>query len=216
MESYTEGILMLNWVRESNVLQSTDYGFLTNLYLEVVHLAESMPYTPEGRKVQFDLIKLSSRISNCIDDLEEQFDEIVEEIFEATADDILDAGDTDQANEDKTYTKEVTMSREINIRVSWTISEVEGPIGEVPRDNPYDFTDFDRDVIEEAVDEWYDNLDMMDYIDFDDENGEETESETLVVEFDDELAPITVKVDCEVTFDWSGDDATASTEWEES
>jgi len=216
MESYTEGILMLNWVRESNVLQSTDYGFLTNLYLEVVHLAESMPYTPEGRKVQFDLIKLSSRISNCIDDLEEQFDEIVEEIFEATADDILDAGDTDQANEDKTYTKEVTMSREINIRVSWTISEVEGPIGEVPRDNPYDFTEFDRDVIEEAVDEWYDNLDMMDYIDFDDENGEETESETLVVEFDDELAPITVKVDCEVTFDWSGDDATASTEWEES
>ena len=216
MESYTEGILMLNWVRESNVLQSTDYGFLTNLYLEVVHLAESMPYTPEGRKVQFDLIKLSSRISNCIDDLEEQFDEIVEEIFEATADDILDAGDTDQANEDKTYTKEVTMSREINIRVSWTISEVEGPIGEVPRDNPYDFTEFDRDVIEEAVDEWYDNLDMIDYIDFDDENGEETESETLVVEFDDELAPITVKVDCEVTFDWSGDDATASTEWEES
>lgn len=216
MESYTEGILMLNWVRESNVLQSTDYGFLTNLYLEVVHLAESMPYTPEGRKVQFDLIKLSSRISNCIDDLEEQFDEIVEEIFEATADDILDAGDTDQANEDKLYTKEVTMSREINIRVSWTISEVEGPIGEVPRDNPYDFTEFDRDVIEEAVDEWYDNLDMMDYIDFDDENGEETESETLVVEFDDELAPITVKVDCEVTFDWSGDDATASTEWEES
>ena len=124
--------------------------------------------------------------------------------------------DTDQSNEDKTYTKEVTMSREINIRVSWSISEVEGPIGEVPRDNPYDFTDFDRDVIEEAVDEWYDNLDMMDYVDFDDESGEETESDSLQVEFDDELAPITVTVECEVTFDWSGDDETASTEWEES
>ena len=81
MESYTEGILMLNWVKESDVLESIDYGFLTNLYLEVIHLAESMPYTPEGRKIQFDLIKLSSRISNRIDDLEEQFDEIVEEIL---------------------------------------------------------------------------------------------------------------------------------------
>jgi len=216
MESYTEGILMLNWVKESNVLESIDYGFLTNLYLEVVHLAESMPYTPEGRKIQFDLIKLSSRISNRIDDLEEQFDEIVEEIFEATADEILDEEESDQANEDKTYNKEVTMSREINIRVSWRISEVEGPIGEVPRDNPYDFTDFDRDVIEESVDEWYDNLDMMDYVDFDDESGEVTESDSLQVEFDDELAPITVTVECEVTFDWSGDDEISSTDWYES
>ena len=97
-----------------------------------------------------------------------------------------------------------------------SISEVEGPIGEVPRDNPYDFTDYDRDVIEEAVDEWYDNLDMMDYVDFDDEDGEETESETLEIEFDDELAPITVKVDCEVIWDWSGGYDTSSTEWEES
>ncbi len=216
MESYTEGILMLNWVKESDVLESIDYGFLTNLYLEVVHLAESMPYTPEGRKIQFDLIKLSSRISNRIDDLEEQFDEIVEEIFEATADDILDDSDTNSLDDEKTYTKELTMSREINIRVSWSVSEVEGPIGDVPRDNPYDFTEYDREIIEEAVDEWYEGLDMMDYVDLDDEDGEETESETLDVEFDDELAPITVKVNCEVTWDWSGDNEVSSTDRDES
>jgi hypothetical protein len=86
----------------------------------------------------------------------------------------------------------------------------------VPRDNPYDFTDFDRYVIEESVDEWYDNLDMMDYVDFDDESGEVTESDSLQVEFDDELAPITVTVECEVTFDWSGDDEVSSTDWDES
>ena len=35
-------------------------------------------------------------------------------------------------------------------------------------------------------------------------------------EFDDELAPITVTVECEVTFDWSGYDEISSTDWYES
>ena len=216
MESYTEGILMLNWIKESNVLETTDYGFLTNLYLEVIQLAESMPYTPEGRRVQYELIRMSSKISNSIDDLEDQFDEIVEEIFEASADEILDDSESDQANEDKNYTKQITMMREINVIVSWSISEIIGPVGDVPRSINYDFSEYDRDMIEEAVDEWYDGLDMMYYVDLDDESGEATESETLEVEFDDDLAPITVKIDCEIIYSWTGDDNYDSSDgWEE-
>ena len=216
MESYTEGILMLNWIKESNVLETTDYGFLTNLYLEVIQFAESMPYTPEGRRVQYELIRMSSKISNNIDDLEDQFDEIVEEIFEASADEILDEEESDQANEDKNYTKQITMMREINVRVSWSLSEIIGPVGDVPRSTNYDFSEYDRDMIEEAVDEWYDGLDMMYYVDLDDESGEATEYETLEVEFDDDLAPITVKIDCEIIYSWTGDDNYDSSDsWEE-
>ena len=214
MESYTEGILMLNWVKESNVLETTDYGFLTNLYLEVIHLAEQMPHTPEGRKIQYDLVRLSSRISNRIDDLEEQIDELVGEIFEATTDEILD--ESESSDEDVEYTKRVTYHREINIETSWSISSVEGPIGEVPRENAYDFEAFDVDEIQEAVDDWQSSQDITDYIDLDSETGEESTSDTITVDFDDDLAPITVYVECEMLITWDGDNTYDSDSWEQS
>jgi len=214
MESYTEGILMLNWVKESNVLESTDYGFLTNLYLEVIHLAEQMPHNPEGRKIQYELVRLSSRISNRIDDLEEQIDQLIGEVFEATTDEILD--ESESRDEDIEYTKRVTYLREINIEISWSISSVEGPVGEVPRENAYDFEAFDVDEIQNAVDDWASDEDITDYIDLDSESGEETHSDTITVEFDDDLAPITVYVECELLITWDGDNNYDSDSWEQS
>jgi len=214
MESYTEGILMLNWVKESNVLESTDYGFLTNLYLEVIHLAEQMPHNPEGRKIQYELVRLSSRISNRIDDLEEQIDQLIGEVFEATTDEILD--ESESRDEDIEYRKRVTYLREINIEISWRISSVEGPVGEVPRENAYDFEAFDVDEIQNAVDDWASDEDITDYIDLDSEMGEETHSDTITVEFDDDLAPITVYVECELLITWDGDNNYDSDSWEQS
>ncbi|MHA1286744.1 MAG: hypothetical protein ACTSPB_04995 [Candidatus Thorarchaeota archaeon] len=205
---------MLNWVKESNVLESTDYGFLTNLYLEVIHLAEQMPHNPEGRKIQYELVRLSSRISNRIDDLEEQIDQLIGEVFEATTDEILD--ESESRDEDIEYRKRVTYLREINIEISWRISSVEGPVGEVPRENAYDFEAFDVDEIQNAVDDWASDEDITDYIDLDSEMGEETHSDTITVEFDDDLAPITVYVECELLITWDGDNNYDSDSWEQS
>ena len=98
MESYHDGILMLNWIAESQVLENQDYGFLTNVYLEVIQLAEEMPNTPEGRKVQYELIRVSSQISNCIDDVEDQIDGSMLEYFESTTDEIMDEEEEEEDN----------------------------------------------------------------------------------------------------------------------
>ena len=214
MNSHTEGVLMLKWVEESKVLDTADYGFLTNLYLEVIHLAESMPHNPEGRHIQFELIRLSSRISNGIDDLEDQFDGIVSEIFESTTDEIMEEEEEEDRNVE--YKKTIIIQREINIVTSWTIDRVEGPIGEVPRDNVYDFSEFDVDEITSSVEQWASDQGIEEIIDLDLLSGSEEIEEELSFDFDDELAPITVYVTVRQTYTWDGDDNYFSEDgWEE-
>ena len=213
MESYHDGILMLNWIAESQVLENQDYGFLTNVYLEVIHLAEEMPNTPEGRKVQYELIRVSSQISNCIDDVEDQIDGSMLEYFESTTDEIMDEEEEEEDNVE--YRKTITIQREINIVTSWTIDRVEGPIGEVPRDNVYDFSEFDVDVITSAVEQWASDQGIEETIDMEQLRGEEEINDELSFEFDDELAPITVYVTVTQTYTWDGDDNYDSNSWEE-
>ena len=213
MESYHDGILMLNWIAESQVLENQDYGFLTNVYLEVIHLAEEMPNTPEGRKVQYELIRVSSQISNCIDDVEDQIDGSMLEYFESTTDEIMDEEEEEEDNVE--YRKTITIQREINIVTSWTIDRVEGPIGEVPRDNVYDFSEFDVDEITSAVEQWASDQGIEETIDMEQLRGEEEINDELSFEFDDELAPITVYVTVTQTYTWDGDDNYDSNSWEE-
>ena len=213
MESYHDGILMLNWIKESQALDTHDYGFLTNIYLEVIHLAEQMPHTQEGRKVQYELVRVSSQISNRIDDLEEQIDGSMLEYFESTTDEIMD--EEDEEDTDVEYHKKVTIQRQINVVTSWTIDRVDGPIGEVPRDNVYDFSQFDIDEINSAVESWAEDQSISDNIDMDRLDGEEEITEEISVEFDDELAPITVYINCRINYTWSGDDNYDSDSWEE-
>tara|TARA_R110000796_G_scaffold207079_2_gene323420 strand:- start:22 stop:666 length:645 start_codon:yes stop_codon:yes gene_type:complete len=213
MESYHDGILMLNWIAESQVLENQDYGFLTNVYLEVIHLAEEMPNTPEGRKVQYELIRVSSQISNCIDDVEDQIDGSMLEYFESTTDEIMEEEEEEETNVE--YRKTITIQREINIVTSWTIDRVEGPIGEVPRDNVYDFSEFDVDEITSAVEQWASDQGIEETIDMEQLRGEEEIVEELSFEFDDELAPITVYVTVRQTYTWDGDDNYDSNSWEE-
>jgi len=212
MESYHDGILMLNWIAESQVLETQDYGFLTNVYLEVIQLAEEMPNTPEGRKVQYELIRVSSQISNRIDDVEDQIDGSMLEYFESTTDEIM--GEEEEEDTDVEYRKNVTIQREINIVTSWKIDRVEGPIGEVPRDNVYDFSEFDIDEITSAVEAWAANQDIESNIDIDATDGEEEFDEEISVEFDDDLAPITVYIQCSIKYTWTGDDNYDSDGWE--
>jgi hypothetical protein len=213
MESYHDGILMLNWIAESQVLENQDYGFLTNVYLEVIHLAEEMPNTPEGRKVQYELIRVSSQISNCIDDVEDQIDGSMLEYFESTTDEIMDEEEEEENNVE--YRKTITIQREINIVTSWTIDRVEGPIGEVPRDNVYDFSEFDVDEITSSVEQWASDQGIEEIIDLDLLSGSEEIEEELSFDFDDELAPITVYVTVRQTYTWDGDDNYESDSWEE-
>ena len=213
MESYHDGILMLNWIAESQVLENQDYGFLTNVYLEVIQLAEEMPNTPEGRKVQYELIRVSSQISNCIDDVEDQIDGSMLEYFESTTDEIMEEEEEEENNVE--YRKTITIQREINIVTSWTIDRVEGPIGEVPRDNVYDFSEFDVDEITSSVEQWASDQGIEEIIDLDLLSGSEEIEEELSFDFDDELAPITVYVTVRQTYTWDGDDNYDSNSWEE-
>ena len=74
MEAESESVLMMNWIDNSGVLTSTDYAFLTNLYLEVIHLAEQLPMTPYGEELKRNLVRKSSHISNRLDELEYSID----------------------------------------------------------------------------------------------------------------------------------------------
>ena len=209
MRSISESILLLNWIKESGVLASTDYGFLTNLYIETVHLAEQQPSDEEGRRMQRQLYRKAYQISDRIDDLEQHIDIFLSEYFEATAGEI--AEEENQDSDGKEFRRTVIESRDISIEWNWTIENVEGPIGEVPSTNEYDFTEFDTGAIDDLVREWVEgySTDIEDHIDLDDENGSDQWDEILGIDFDDELAPITISVNVELTVSWdegSGED----------
>ena len=209
MRSISEAILLLNWIKESGILASTDYGFLTNLYIETVHLAEQQPSDEEGRRMQRQLYRKAHQISDRIDDLEQHIDIFLSEYFEATASQI--AEEENQDSDEQEYRRTVIEVRDISIEWVWKIDTVEGPIGEVPSTNEYDFTEFDTGAIDDLVREWVEgySTDIEDHIDLDDEDGSDQWDEILSIDFDDELAPITITVNVELTVSWgegSGED----------
>ena len=85
----------------------------------------------------------------------------------------------------------------------------------MPRDNVYDFSEFDVDVITSAVEQWASDQGIEETIDMEQLRGEEEINDELSVEFDDELAPITVYVTVTQTYTWDGDDNYDSNSWEE-
>ena len=205
MRSMSEAILLLNWIKESGILASTDYGFLTNLYIETIHLAEKQPSDEEGRRMQRQLYRRAYQISNRIDDLEQHIDVFLSEYFEATAREIEEVND--EGNEEQDYRRTMADRRNITLEWNWAIESVEGPIGPVPSTNEYDFTEFDTDNIDVIVMEWVEGYssEINEHIDLDEEDGDDRWDETLTIDFDDELAPITITINIQLDVSWSGD-----------
>ena len=215
MNSIGEAILLLNWIKESGILTSTDYGFLVNLYIETIHLAEKQPSDEEGRRMQRQLYRKASQISQRIDDVEQQIDVFVAEYFEATAAEIAD--EENDWEEEKDYRRRLRETRNISIEWKWTVQSVEGPIGEVPSTNEYDFTEFESGDIDAIVSEWAETYasEIEEHIDLDSEgSGYDTWNQTLSIDFDDELAPITVNLNVELNVSWSEGDFDREA-WEE-
>lgn len=57
MNDLGEATLLLNWLKESDAMESNDYGFLLNLFLEINHMISECPNTPEGRHLAQQLQK---------------------------------------------------------------------------------------------------------------------------------------------------------------
>ena len=216
MEAESESILLLNWIDNSGVLTSTDYAFLTNLYLEVIHLAEQLPPTSYGEELKRELVRKGSQISNRIDGLEYSIDTYMGEYFEATADEIYDETE-DPNSTDKDYRKTVTKRRVFEINYVWEVTNIEGPLGKISREFTYDFTEYEKTYINDAVESWVDNMDWISDLDLDgdDEMGSETYHEEIEVEVDDSKASITLTVSVELTINWTGDDNYDTDGWEE-
>ena len=102
--------------------------------------------------MQRQLYRRASQISRRIDDLEEHIDIFMSEYFEATASEI--AEEENQDSDEKEYRRRITERRNISIEWNWDIETVEGPIGEVPSTNEYNFTEFESGDIDALVAEW--------------------------------------------------------------
>ncbi len=86
MNNLGEATLLYNWLNESDAMESNDYGFLLNLFLEINHMVSECPNTPEGRHISRLLQKKSNIIGNKIESLEDTIDVYLTEYFEATPD----------------------------------------------------------------------------------------------------------------------------------
>lgn len=215
MEDLSEAILMHNWLRESDALDSEDYGFLINLYLEVNQIIAECPNTPDGRHVAHLLQKQANRISNQIELLEDQIDIYMSEYFEATG---AEASEWEVAYEEprdpKDMEKTITHLRRITYTYSWTIEEITGPTGEeVPEDleipglEESEIDDFVREWAEGKIGEWDGQEDgLFSYWSDIDDSDSTSENESIEYTFDSEINgktfTFTVTIDATVEMDY--------------
>lgn len=151
MNDLGEATLLLNWLKESDAMESNDYGFLLNLFLEINHMISECPNTPEGRHLAQQLQKKSNTIGHKIESLEDTIDVYLTEYFDATSAEISDYEGSDDSQTDPDYEGEATYTRTGYGKYSYTIVDVVGPAGSISSD--WDFS-VDDDDIKEFVDEW--------------------------------------------------------------
>ena len=174
MNDLGEATLLLNWLKESDAMESNDYGFLLNLFLEINHMISECPNTPEGRHLAHQLQKKSNTIGHKIESLEDTIDVYLTEYFDATSSEISDYDGADDSYTDPDYEAIATFTRKGEGKYSWKVVDVVGPAGSISSD--WDFS-VDDDDIKEFVDEWaeehlediYDNPDSW-LSDWDDTN----------------------------------------------
>jgi hypothetical protein len=162
MNDLGEATLLLNWLNESDAMESTDYGFLLNLFLETNHMISECPNTPEGRHLANQLQKKSNTIGHKIESLEDTIDVYLTEYFEATAGDIVGAEfpytDVDAPEYEITQKHRRTSYG----RYSWNVVDMVGPAGRITSDNDWsvdfpDIEEFVHDWAEEKLEDIYEN-----------------------------------------------------------
>tara|TARA_Y100000389_G_scaffold1020_1_gene1049 strand:+ start:2342 stop:3031 length:690 start_codon:yes stop_codon:yes gene_type:complete len=151
MNDLGEATLLLNWLKESDAMESNDYGFLLNLFLEINHMISECPNTPEGRHLAHQLQKKSNTIGHKIESLEDTIDVYLTEYFDATTSEISDYDGADDSHTDPDYEAIATYTRKGEGKYSWTVVDVVGPAGSISSD--WEFS-VDDDDIKEFVDEW--------------------------------------------------------------
>ena len=207
MNDLGEATLLLNWLKESDAMESNDYGFLLNLFLEINHMISECPNTPEGRHLAQQLQKKSNTIGHKIESLEDTIDVYLTEYFDATSSEISDYEGAYESHTTPDYENEATYKRTGYGQYSYTVVDVIGPAGSISSD--WDFS-VDDDDIQEFVDEWaeqalediYDNPDdgLSDWDDShtdpDYENEATVNTETIEYQFTETIrgAEFTIKV----------------------
>ena len=193
MSDLAEAILLHNWLKESDAMESNDYGFLLNLFLEINHAISECPNTPDGRHITSLLQKQSNKIGNRIEMLEDHIDVYVSEYFEATP---SEASEWEVAYEDfgydKRMRKEVYFYRDLTYTYSWTVDSIVGPTGTLPDDLELD--ELDEDAINSFVVEWAEGTvdwwsegDKFGNWDDPEDTDSFAESEMLEYEFESEI-----------------------------
>ena len=207
MNDLGEATLLLNWLKESDAMESNDYGFLLNLFLEINHMISECPNTPEGRHLAQQLQKKSNTIGHKIESLEDTIDVYLTEYFDATSSEISDYEGAYDSHTTPDYENEATYKRTGYGQYSYTVVDVIGPAGSISSD--WDFS-VDDDDIQEFVDEWaeqalediYDNPDdgLSDWDDShtdpDYENEATVNTETIEYQFTETIrgTEFTIKV----------------------
>ena len=207
MNDLGEATLLLNWLKESDAMESNDYGFLLNLFLEINHMISECPNTPEGRHLAQQLQKKSNTIGHKIESLEDTIDVYLTEYLDATSSEISDYEGAYDSHTTPDYENEATYKRTGYGQYSYTVVDVIGPAGSISSD--WDFS-VDDDDIQEFVDEWaeqalediYDNPDdgLSDWDDShtdpDYENEATVNTETIEYQFTETIrgAEFTIKV----------------------
>ena len=207
MNDLGEATLLLNWLKESDAMESNDYGFLLNLFLEINHMISECPNTPEGRHLAQQLQKKSNTIGHKIESLEDTIDVYLTEYFDATSSEISDYEGAYDSHTTPDYENEATYKRTGYGQYSYTVVDVIGPAGSISSD--WDFS-VDDDDIQEFVDEWaeqalediYDNPDdgLSDWDDShtdpDYENEATVNTETIEYQFTETIRGVefTIKV----------------------
>lgn len=207
MNDLGEATLLLNWLKESDAMESNDYGFLLNLFLEINHMISECPNTPEGRHLAQQLQKKSNTIGHKIESLEDTIDVYLTEYFDATSSEISDYEGAYDSHTTPDYENEATYKRTGYGQYSYTVVDVIGPAGSISSD--WDFS-VDDDDIQEFVDEWaeealediYNNPDdwLSDWDDShtdpDYENEATVNTETIEYQFTETIrgAEFTIKV----------------------
>jgi len=227
MEDLSEAILMHNWLRESDALQSDDYGFLINLYLEINQIISDCPNTPDGRHVANLLQKQANQISNQIELLEDHIDIYMSEYFNATA---SEASEWEMAYEeprsDLDMIKTVRHYRKVKYNYSWNISEITGPTGDEVPDN-LDMAGLYINEIDEFVQVWanekIDEWEAMesDYFGnwFDEDDSDSiSDSESLTYPFQSEINGKTFTfnalIDASVEMEYEPNGSESDSGWE--
>ncbi len=207
MNDLGEATLLLNWLKESDAMESNDYGFLLNLFLEINHMISECPNTPEGRHLAQQLQKKSNTIGHKIESLEDTIDVYLTEYSDATSSEISDYEGAYDSHTTPDYENEATYKRTGYGQYSYTVVDVIGPAGSISSD--WDFS-VDDDDIQEFVDEWaeqalediYDNPDdgLSDWDDShtdpDYENEATVNTETIEYQFTETIrgTEFTIKV----------------------